>query len=229
MAQQRAKEKAEKEQTEKVPHQGLKSGSSTSSQPHKPERQKLTARDRMRGKQKGKTQKPSPYTPDEEQEDSHSEAELTAPTKDQNRFVASSKSPEPYSSAQNVKTSMSEDAAMATRSEIEVKSRDTIMSEHIPFDDGLVGGIEVTKMAPLQAPLLLEETNSINELTTLVPSESGTLRSKPQTSKLPRGKKRQPTSAPIVDRVTRSVSLKQKGKMDTHLQPGILLALLTSR
>jgi hypothetical protein len=222
MAQQRAKEKAEKEQTEKVLYQGLKAGPSTSSQPRKFEKQKLSARDRMRGKQKVKPQKPSPYAPDEEQEDSQTEAELIAPTEDQNRFVASSKSPEPYSSAQNVKTSMSEDAVMATRSEIEVKSRDTIMSE---YNDGL-GGIEAAKTASLQPPLPLEETN---ELTTLVPSESGTLRPKPQTSKLPRGKKRQPTSAPIVDRVTRSVSLKQKGKMDTHLQPGTLQALLTSQ
>lgn len=228
------KQNAEKEQIEKVLHQGLKAGSSISSQPLRPEKQKLTAKDRMRGKQKEKPQRTALFVPDEEEEDSHSEADLIAPTDDQNRFVASSISPEPYSSVQIVKTCVSEDAVMATRSETMVKSRDTIMLEQRAFDDGqmpLIGSIEATASVPSEkvgeatlpqpapAPLLLEEnSSSTNEFTMLVPSESGTLRPNLGTSKLPRRKRRQPSSAPIVDRVTRSAFLKQKEKAD--IQPG---------
>jgi hypothetical protein len=240
MAGQRMKQKAEKEHMEKVLRQGLKAGSSTSSQPLRPEKQKLTAKDRMRGRQKEKPQRIALFIPDEEEEDSHSEVELTAPTEDHNRFVASSISPEPYSSGQNVKTSVSEDAVMATRSETKVKSNDTIMLEQKVFDDGqmpLIANVEATAAVPSEkvveaalpqpsrAPLLLEENtaSSTNESTMLVPSESGTLRPKPGTSKLPRRKRRQLSSAPIVERVTRSAFLKQKEKADMHLQPGMFL------
>lgn len=232
MAGQRMKQKAEKEQMEKVLRKGLKAGSSTSSQLLRPEKQKLTAKDRMRGKQKEKPQRTALFIPDEEEEDSHSEAELTAPIKDHDRFVASSISPEPYSSAQNVKTSESEDAVMATRPEINIKSNDKA------FDDGqmpLIGSTEATAIVPSEmvveavlpqpspAPLLLEENaeSSTTEFTMLVPSDSGTLRPKPGASKLPRRKRRQPPSAPIVDRVTRSAFLKQRENTDTHLQPGM--------
>ena len=233
---QRMKQKAEKEQMAKVLHQGLKAGSSKSSQPLRPEKQKLTAKDRMMRKQREKPQRTALFVPDEEEEDSHSEAELTAPIEDQNRFVASSISPEPYISAQNVKTSVSEDSVMATRLETKVKSNDTIMLEQKALDDQmpLIGSIEetaavpsekVAEAAPLQRsppPLLLEENASItNELTMLVPSESGTNRPKPGTSKLPRRKRRQLSSAPTVDRVTRSAILKQKEKADILLQPGM--------
>jgi hypothetical protein len=225
MAGQRLKQKAEKEQMGKVLHQRFKADSSTSSQRLRPEKQKVTARDRMRGKQKEKPQRTALFVPDEEEEDSHSEAELAAPTEDQNRFVASSISPEPYSTTQNVKTSVSEDASL---SETKVKSddtNDTITLERKAFDNGqvpLIGRIEtsavpsekVVEAAPLQpspVPLLLQENaSSTNELTMLVPSESGTLGPKPGTSKLPRRKRRQPPSAPTVDRVTRSAFLKQK-------------------
>lgn len=229
MGGQQMKEKAEKEQKKKA-------GPSTSSQPRRPEKQKVTARNRMRGKQKGKPQKHMQYAPNEEDEDSHTEAELTAPTEDQSRFVASSKSPEPYSSTQSVKAFMSEDAVTTTRLGIEVKSRNTTTSERKVFDNGLmplIGDTEATaavpsekvaETAPLQPPPAEEIAKSTNLLTTLVPSESGKLR-KPQMSKLPQGKRRQPTSAPTVDRVTRSVSLKQKVKADTHLQPGMFQAL----
>jgi hypothetical protein len=234
MAGQRMKQKAEKEQMGKVVHQGLKASSSTSSQPLRPEKQKLTARGRMRGKQKEKPQKSALFVPDEEEEDSHSEVELTAPTEDQNRFVASSISPELYSSAQNVNASMFEDAVMANRSETKVKSRDAIMLEQKALDDGqmpLIGGIEATAAVPSEkvveatlllqpspAPLLIEENaSSTNEFTMLVPSESGTLRPKLGMSKLPRRERRQPSSAPIVDRVTRSAFLKQKEKADILL------------
>ena len=235
MAGQRMKQKAEKEQMEKVFHQGLKGGSSTSSQPLRPEKQKLTAKDRMRGKLKEKPQK-TVFVPDEEEEDSHSEVELTAPTEDPNRFVASSISPEPYSSAQIVKT-MSEDAVVATLSETKVKSTDTIMLEQKAFDDGqkpLIGSIEAITAVPSEkvveaalpqpspAPVLPEESaSSTNEFTVPVPSESGTLRPKLGTSKLPRRQRRQPSSAPIVDRVTRSAFLKQKEKADILLKPGM--------
>jgi len=237
-AKQRMKEKAEKEQAEKV-LQALKAGPSISSQPLKPEKQKLTAKERMRGKQRGKPQKTAFLVPDEEEEDSHNEVELTTPHQDGNRFVASSTSPEPYSSIQRVETSTSNDTVMAPLSEIEVKSGDMIMSEQKAFDDRvlpLTGDTEenavvlngkVIETAPLQpsAPLLLAETaSSTMEPTTLVPSESGTLRPKVETSKLPRGKRRQPASALVVDRVTRSVSLKQKRKADTNPQPGIFQA-----
>ena len=230
------KQKAEKEQMGKVLHQGLKVHSSASSQPLRSEKQKLTAKDRMRGKQKEKPQKTALFVPDEEEEDSHSEAELTAPTEDQNRFVASSISPELYSSAQNVNNSVSEDAVMANRSETKVKIRSTIMLEQKAIDDGqmpLIGSIEATAAVPSEkvveaalpqpspAPLLIEENaSSTNELTMPVPSESGTLRPK-LVSKLPRRKRRQPFSAPVVDRVTRSAFLKQKEKADILLQPGM--------
>ena len=230
------KQKAEKDQMEKVPHSGLKAGPLTFSRPLRPEKQKLTAKDRMRGKQKGKPRK-NLFVPDEEEEDSHSEAELAAPAEDENRFVPSSKSPEPYSSAQNVKTSMPEDAVMATRSETMVKSSDTIVLEQKVYNDGqipLIGDIEATVavssekvveaafLQPSPAPLLLEEiASSTNESTMLMPSESETLRPKVGMSKLPRRKRRQPSSAPIVDRVTRSAFLKQKEKADIHLQPGM--------
>ena len=237
MAGQRMKQMAEKEQMKKVLYPGLEAGASTSSRPLRPEKQKLTARDRMRGKQKEKPQR-NLFVPEEEEEDSHSEVELTAPTEDQNRFVASSISPEPYSSTQNVKTSMSEDEVMATRSEAKAKSKDTIMLEQKAIDDGqmpLSGSIEATAAVPSEkiveaslpqpssAPLLLEENaSSTNEFTMLVPSESGTLRPKLGTSKLPRRKGRQLSSAPTVDRVTRSAFLKQKEKADIHLQPGMI-------
>ena len=229
------KQNAEKQQMEKVLHQGPNAGFTTSNQPLRPEKQKLTAKDRMRRKQKGKPQK-NLFVPDEEEEDSHSEVELTAPTEDQNRFVPSSKSPEPYGLAQNVKTPMSEDAVMATRSETKVQSSDTVALEQKALDDGqmaLVGDIEATAAVPSEkvveaalqpspAPLLLEENaSSTNDFTMLVPPESGTLRPKPGTSKLPRRKKRQPSSVPVVDRVTRSAFLKQKEKADIHLQPGM--------
>lgn len=236
MAGQRMKQMAEKEQMKKVLYPGLKAGSSTSNRPLRPEKQKLTARDRMRGKQKEKPQR-NLFIPEEEEEDSHSEVELTAPTEDQNRFVASSISPELYSSTQNVKASMSEDAVMTTRSEAKVKSKDTIMLEQKASDDGqmpLIGSIEVTVAVPSErvveaslpqpspAPLLLEEdASSTNAFTMLLPSESGTLRPKLGTSKLPRRKGRQLSSAPTVDRVTRSALLKQKEKADIHLQPGM--------
>ena len=227
MAGQRMKQKAEKEQMEKVLRQGLKTGSSTSRQPLRPEKQKLTAKDRMRGKQKEKPPRTALFIPDEEEEDSHSEAELMAPIEDHNRFVASSISPEPYNSAQNFKTFASEDAVMAARSEINVNSNDDV---RMP----LIGSIEAATIVPSEkvveaalpqsspAPLLLEENaaSSTNEFTMLVPSDSGTLRPKPGASKLPRRKKRQPPSAPIVDRVTRSAFLKQKEK-EIHLQPGM--------
>ncbi|KAF8806490.1 hypothetical protein BYT27DRAFT_7191045 [Phlegmacium glaucopus] len=233
-AKQRMKEKAEKEQAGKVLHQALKAGPSTSSQPPKPEKQKVTAKKRMRGKQKEKPQKTGLFIPDEEEEDSHSEAELPTPHVDHSRFVASSTSPEPYSSTQGIETSTSKDAVMASLSEIEVKNGDMVMSEQKASDDCVmphIGDTEATAVvpsemvvetAPLQpsVPLLLEENaSSKNEPTALVPSESGTLRPKAEISKLPRGKRRQPASVPIVDRVTRSVSLKQKGTADTNPQP----------
>ena len=232
-AKQRMKEKAEKEQAAKLLHQVLKAGPSTSSQPLRPEKQKITAKERMRGKHKGRTQKTALFVPDEEEEDSHTEAELTVPTQDQNRFVASSNSPEPCSLVQESQISTSQDTPMASLSAMEVGSGD--MVEQTALDDRPMplGDMKVTAAAPSEkvietaplnsspSPLLLEENaSSINELTTLVPSGSGTTQ---PTSKLPRGKKWQPASVPIVDRVTRSVSLKQKGK-DTNLQPGMFQA-----
>jgi hypothetical protein len=223
MAGQRMKQKAEKERKEL-----------TSRQPLRSEKQKLTAKDRMRGKQKEKPQRTALFIPEEDEEDSHGEAELTPPSEDQNRFVASSISPELYSSVQNVKTSVSEDAVMATRSETEVKSNDSIALEQKSFDDGqtpLNGGIETIAAVPSEkvvettqvqpSPALEENASSTNELTMLVSSESGTLRPKPGTSKLPRRKRRQLSSAPTVDRVTRSAFLKQKEKTDILLQPGM--------
>ena len=239
MAGQRIKQKAEKEQMGKVLRQGLKAGSSSSSQPLRPDKQKLTAKHRMRGRQKEKLQRTALFIPDEEEEDSHSEVELTVPTEGHNRFVASSISPEPYSSAQNVKTSESGDAVMANRLEAKVTSNDTIMLEQKTFDDGqmpLIDNIEATAAVPSEkvveaalpqpsrSPLLLDENapRCTNELITmLVPSESATLRPKPGTSKLPRRKRRQLSSAPVVDRVTRSAFLKQKEKADVPLQPGM--------
>ena len=229
----RMKEKTEKERTEKIPHHGHIAGPSTSSQPLRSEKQKITAKDRMRGKQKGKLQKTTLFVPDEEEEDSHTETELTAPVEDQNRFVASSNSPEHYSSStQIVQTAASEDTAMVPLSKFEIKNRDTIMSEQEDHQIPLIGDIEATAAVPNEkvvemaspqpppASLLLEENaNSTSELTKLVLSESGTLLPKVGPSKLPRAKRRQPASVPIVDRVTRSVSSKQKGKAD--LQSGM--------
>ena len=223
MAGQRMKQKAEKERIE-----------STSRQPLRSEKQKLTAKDRMRGKQKEKPQRTALFIPEEEEEDSHGEAELTPPSEDQNRFVASSISPEPYSSAQKRKTTLSEDVAMATRSEPKVTSNDSIALEQKVFDDSqtpLNAGIETIAAVPSEkvvettllqpSPTLEENASSTNELTMLVPSESGTLQPKPGTSKLPRRKRRQLSSAPTVDRVTRSAFLKQKEKTDILLQPGM--------
>lgn len=260
------KEKADREQTEKALRQVLKAGPSTSRQPLRPEKQRLTAKERMRGKPKGKPQKTVLFVPDEDEEDSHNDAELIAPTEGRNRFVASSNSPELYSSTQKVTASLSRDTDMASLSEVEVKGGDTTMSERRAFDDRLVppiGDIETTTVvpsetvaetAPLQptptsllvgsdieatavvpnekaaktallqppTPPLLEENASItNGPAMLVPSESETLRPTVARSKLPQGKRRQPASAPIVDRVTRSVSLKQKGKTYMLLQPGM--------
>lgn len=221
----KAKEKAEKEKRGKIFHQRL--NASTSS---RPEKQKLTAKERMRGRQKEKPQKTTSFIPDEEEEDSHTESELTAPTEDPNRFVASSKSPEPYNLAQEVKSSTSEDIVLASSSEIGVETRDTIMSEHerlTPFIEvtAVFPSEKVAEMVPLQlppAPLLLEDSaSSTNEFMTSVPSEFESLRPNVGPSRLPRGKRRQPTSAPVVDRVTRSVSLKQKQKADSNIQPGM--------
>ena len=236
------KQKTEKEQMEKVLRQGLKAGSSSSSQPLGPGKQKLTAKHRMRGRQKEKPQRTALFIPDEEEEDSHGEFELTAPTENHNRFVASSISPEPCSSAQNVKSSVSEDAVMATRLETKVMSVDTTMLEQKTLDDGQIPLIDNTEATSVpgekvveaalpqpslpqssRSPLLLEEdaASCTNELTMVVPSESGTFRPKPGTSKLPRRKRRQLSSAPVIDRVTRSAFLKQKEKADVPLQPGM--------